>query len=216
MLKNYYACLGVSPLAELGDIKTAFRALAKKYHPDTAPENPFAASHFAEVQEAYNVLSNAKTRAKYDQERWLRGMNVAVQETIALTPDWILMQAENLKKYMAGIDTYHMNHALLRDYLLFLLRDEHLSVLQSEREFRGKLLDEILISAEPLNNAFLPEILERSRLLAADDVLLQEKLNVWQQQRESESFANRLRPVIVVCVALLIILAIFLLARRGS
>ncbi|MEO6833380.1 MAG: DnaJ domain-containing protein [Chitinophagaceae bacterium] len=213
-LKNYYACLGVSPVADLADIKTAFRTLAKKYHPDTAPENPFAAHHFAEVQEAYNVLSNPKTRAKYDQERWLRGMNVAVHQTIALTPDWILMQAVNLRKYMAGIDTYHMDHALLRDYLLFLLRDEHLSVLQSERDFQERLLDEILASAAFLKNDFLPEILERSKMLVGDDILLQEKLALLQQLRESENFANRLRPIVVICAALLIILVIFLLARR--
>ncbi|MEO6831332.1 MAG: hypothetical protein ABI169_03990, partial [Chitinophagaceae bacterium] len=79
-----------------------------------------------------------------------------------------------------------------------------------------RLLDEILASAAFLKNDFLTEIMERSKLLVGDDILLREKLAVWQQLRESENFANRLRPIIVICAALLIILVIFLLARRNG
>ena len=45
-LKNFYAVLGVPQSATGDEIRAAFRKLAKKYHPDAAPDNPFAAAQF--------------------------------------------------------------------------------------------------------------------------------------------------------------------------
>lgn len=64
--KDYYEVLGVSKDASDKDIKSAFRKLAKKYHPDVSKE-PDAAEKFKEAQEAYAVLSDAEKRSKYDQ-----------------------------------------------------------------------------------------------------------------------------------------------------
>ena len=64
--KDYYEVLGVSKDATDAEIKSAFRKLAKKYHPDVSKE-PNAAEKFKEVQEAYAVLSDKDKRSKYDQ-----------------------------------------------------------------------------------------------------------------------------------------------------
>ena len=64
--KDYYEVLGVSKDASEDEIKSAFRKLAKKYHPDLNKE-PDAADKFKEAQEAYAVLSDKNERAKYDQ-----------------------------------------------------------------------------------------------------------------------------------------------------
>lgn len=64
--KDYYEILGVSKDASDKDIKSAFRRLAKKYHPDVSKE-PNAAEKFKEAQEAYAVLSDPDKRSKYDQ-----------------------------------------------------------------------------------------------------------------------------------------------------
>ena len=64
--KNYYDILGVGKDASPDDIKSAYRKLAKQYHPDLN-KSPDAPEKFKEVQEAYEVLSDENKRKMYDQ-----------------------------------------------------------------------------------------------------------------------------------------------------
>ena len=65
--RDYYEVLGVDKSADEAAIKKAYRQLAKKWHPDVNPGNPEAEEKFKEVNEAYEVLSDAQKRAAYDQ-----------------------------------------------------------------------------------------------------------------------------------------------------
>ncbi|MDR1260648.1 MAG: molecular chaperone DnaJ [Oscillospiraceae bacterium] len=65
--RDYYEVLEIKKGASESEIKKAFRQLAKKYHPDLNASNSAAAEKFKEVNEAYEVLSDAKKKAKYDQ-----------------------------------------------------------------------------------------------------------------------------------------------------
>ncbi len=68
--KNFYDVLGVSRDASDKDIKTAFRKLAQKYHPDAGGDE----AKFKEISEAYETLSDAKKRKEYDQLLMFGGM----------------------------------------------------------------------------------------------------------------------------------------------
>ena len=64
---DYYELLGVPRKASVKDIRTAFRKLARKYHPDLNPGDKSSEEKFKQIQEAYDVLSDAKKRQMYDQ-----------------------------------------------------------------------------------------------------------------------------------------------------
>jgi molecular chaperone DnaJ len=70
--KDYYTILGVSRTATEKEIKTAYRRLARQYHPDVNPGNKSAEERFKLINEAFEVLSDAENRKKYDQygEGW--------------------------------------------------------------------------------------------------------------------------------------------------
>lgn len=65
--RDYYEVLGVAKDATADQIKSAYRKLAMKYHPDRNPDNPSAKEKFTEISEAYEVLSNPEKRQRYDQ-----------------------------------------------------------------------------------------------------------------------------------------------------
>lgn len=65
--KDYYNTLGVKRGASEKEIKSAFRKLARKYHPDLNPDDRESEARFKEVSEAYEVLTDAEKRKKYDQ-----------------------------------------------------------------------------------------------------------------------------------------------------
>jgi curved DNA-binding protein len=64
--KDYYATLGVEPSAGEAEIKTAYRRLARKYHPDVSKEKG-AEERFKSINEAYEVLRDKEKRQQYDQ-----------------------------------------------------------------------------------------------------------------------------------------------------
>jgi molecular chaperone DnaJ len=65
--QDYYELLGVDRKASAKDIRTAFRKLARKYHPDLNPGDKASEEKFKQLQEAYDVLSDTKKRQVYDQ-----------------------------------------------------------------------------------------------------------------------------------------------------
>lgn len=67
--KDYYKTLGVQPNASLETIRTAYRKLSKKFHPDVNSGDKFFEEKFKEIQEAYEILSDTSKRKQYDYKK---------------------------------------------------------------------------------------------------------------------------------------------------
>ena len=65
--RDYYKTLGVDRKASEAEIKSAYRKLARKFHPDVNPNNKDAEAKFKQLNEAYQVVGDADKRKKYDE-----------------------------------------------------------------------------------------------------------------------------------------------------
>jgi len=65
--KDYYSTLGVAKTATEKEIKTAYRKMARKHHPDVNPGDKAAETRFKDLSEAYEVLGDPAKRKKYDE-----------------------------------------------------------------------------------------------------------------------------------------------------
>ena len=81
--KDYYKVLGLEPTATQDEVKTAYRKLARKFHPDLNKESS-AEAQFKEIGEAYEVLGDVEKRAAYDQV----GKNWKPGQEFKPPPDW--------------------------------------------------------------------------------------------------------------------------------
>lgn len=82
MAKSFYELLGVRRNADAKDIRTAYRKLARKYHPDVNPNDKAAESHFKDISNAYEVLGDAANRRNYDKygEQWRHADEIEKQQ----------------------------------------------------------------------------------------------------------------------------------------
>ena len=124
--KDYYAILGITSVAGQEEIKKAYRALAKRYHPDVNKE-PAAHERFVEIGEAYEVLSRQETRSAYDRLRRSSSSGDAYKEDFARTQAQARSQAE--KHAAMSLDE-------LLEGLLVLAKEATKVALTGEKDLR--------------------------------------------------------------------------------
>jgi len=119
-MKDYYYILGLKPNANLQEIKTAYRKLSKKFHPDVNNGDPFFTERFKEIQEAYETLSNTNKRKRYNNNNYdhqtepereepalpniktfaTDKANYVINETVKIT--WEVLNAEKVNVNLFG------------------------------------------------------------------------------------------------------------------
>jgi curved DNA-binding protein CbpA len=168
--KDYYGILGLLPGATQHDVKRSFRKLALKYHPDKqGGGNVDTNATYANIQEAYGVLSNAKMRQAYLQERWLlRAQGKPLGKTEPMTPQTIFAQLKTFQQTLANTDHYRMHHARMAHQLLEALQQDHLELLAraGNNTVNERIFECALKSTEPIDYKYLTAVFLQLEQLA--------------------------------------------------
>ena len=211
-LKDYYKTLGVPPSATQQEIKKAYRALAFKYHPDKNPENSLSEAYFKEVQEAYATLSHNNKRIAYDDERWLSGMGGKTHYNEAVTPAWLITVSHELNISLATMDTHRMSQRALQAYILLILSDAHIGVLQqhADQKTNHAIIKGLLKASKKLEVKYLDEIEHRLIILANGDSAILESIDAIMEARIREARREKLLPYFILLITLALCILMYL------
>lgn len=216
VLKDHYKTLELHPSASADEVRKAYRALARKYHPDVNADNPYAIDHFREVKEAYEVLKEPALRRRYDEERWLSGMGNRARDAVKVTPEWILKESRKLSNHMATVDTYRMSHKSLYDYICLLLDDGHLAVLRKDYDeaTNALIVEELLYATKGLEYQYAVPVAERLMELAKGNDTLHRSIAHRLEQRKKKQQWIRMRPLFIAVVVLILCIIMYLWAKK--
>jgi len=197
-------------------IKKAFRRLAHEYHPDKNPGNEFSAAQFRELKEAYHILGSQERKAQYDQERWLSG-KFKKNSALSITPDYLLKEVQKLNSHLSKVDVYRMNRQLLHEYLLLLLQDNYIGILQlkADRDLIITLIEEIIRASAHLPFYYSGEILRKLQLLLPTHDPGQVIILTALKKKKNADHLQRAFPWIVALVAVLTCIAMYFFAKRN-
>lgn len=210
-IKDYYEILEIPAGASGAMIKKAYRKLAMRYHPDKNVGNPYAAHHFREIQEAYEVLSNPVRRNEYHLKRWqYPEMGGTTSEYVAVSPEFLLQEATKLARQIKGIDIYRMNSLALSTRLEQLLNDHHLALLKEDEpaQTRFQIIQVLIPVASLLPFPLYQQIHRKLLELAGDNPepveLLKQDFRLKKQQFLWDKYKGFLMIIIALILCYLI------------
>jgi curved DNA-binding protein CbpA len=214
-IKNYYAILGVESSATLLEIKKAYRKLALQYHPDKNYNDTYATARFAEIKEAYEVLSDPSKKEYYLQQRWYNQSmgNRKMQDII--TPFSLLKQSLELEKYVSRLDIFRMDKLQLRNYMLELVNDEMVEKIKQfdEPETLKNSITLLLKALHPLPADLAEPVYTQLKKLVGNNTILKNKIIELETGTKKREKKEKLQPLVIMAVTLLICLLIWLMGR---
>lgn len=214
-LKDYYKILELEPSASLPEIKKAFRKLAQQYHPDKNNNDPYAAAQFADIKEAYEVLTDPAKKEYYLQLRWYN-QSVGKRKTQeVITPVTLLKQALELERYVSKLDTFRMDKQGLQQYILDLLSDSSIEQIGkfNEPETNRQIINVLMQAIKPLPPLYTTDIIIRLRKLPGKDPVAADQLEIFVQQRQKKYQKEKYSLLVIIILTLSISVLIFLLGR---
>lgn len=204
LLKDYYTILGVEPSATLAEIKRAYRQLAQEHHPDKNQQDPYAGAQFAEIKEAYEVLTNPARKELYLQQRWYNQSTGNRKTQAVITPVTILKQALELEKYVSRLDHFRMDEQGLHDYITELINDNTIDKLNGfgEMATTDTIVLTLLNCIKPLKLSLALSAIQQIRKLQCSDAAVKKSREVLQQKKRARQ-RERLKIWIIVALVIL-------------
>lgn len=214
-LKDYYNILELPPSATTADIKKAYRRLALLHHPDKNNNDPLAAARFAEIKEAYEVMTDPAKKEYYLQQRWYKQSTGSRKTRELISPANVLKEALELERYVSKLDVFRMDKAGLQEYILDLLSNDTIEKLHAFRDSETcRQIQGILISAmKPLPDAYTGSIVTQLQRLCANDPQAEAALNQFVQQHRKKHLREKHTLTAIIIITLLLCLLIYFAGR---
>jgi curved DNA-binding protein CbpA len=208
-LKDYYKILDLETSATSTEIKQAYRRLAQLYHPDKNNNDPYSASLFAEIKEAYEVLTNPSKKEQYLQQRWYNQSIGKKKTATVTTPVSVLKEALELERYVSKLDIYRMDKQGLFEYINAQLDDNTIEKLNhfKEQDVNDQIIYITLKSVKPLTAEQAAIIGKQLSKLAGPES--QQKINVTLQQLTRKEKWEKSELPIVLIITIIICLLIW-------
>jgi molecular chaperone DnaJ len=201
---NYYQVLQVPSTASIEEIKKAYRKLAQQYHPDKVGEDKTTAAYFSQIKEAYEVLSHAKKRQEYNNQRF--SSTPANQKMI--TPCSILQDCIELRKITAAIGYYHIDVDLLRAEIEKIFVPENILILRNNSPVKLQIVNELITCCNYLPYTHLLIIKKSLSELANEEqnMAIQQLIRLKKQWM----YWDKYKLLLAISIALLFCLLMFI------
>lgn len=209
-MKDYYQILGIEPSATLPEIKKAYRQLAHQYHPDKNASDPYATAQFAEIKQAYEVLTNPMKKQYYLEQRWYEQSMGRKKAQPIIRPESVLKQAIEFDRHVSRLDVHRMNKLGLYHYVSteFLSGDviEKLNTfneLQTNKQIVLFILKNLYV--------FPPDQLERlqqvlSSVNTDNDFKIQINASFFKAQNDYRREKNRIWILLLLVIVLVLVI----------
>ncbi len=198
---DYYKILQVSPSASTGEIRKAFRKLAMQYHPDKNPGSIAAEKKFAEIQEAYQVLSDAKKRAAYHFNWYAFYGNTPVTVQEAGTIEELKESFHGFVKIFRYMDPFRLDKDALNKQLLALLSDHNCRLLEGQNNHA--LLKQVFTIAEFLPLGSIELVCGRLMQFSSSDEEAMRSIRYFLSQSRRYAFWSRYKSLFALLLAVL-------------
>ena len=194
VIKDYYGILELPPSSTLSEIKKAYRRLAQQYHPDKNSNDPGSNLRFAEIKEAYEVLSDPSKKEYYLQQRWYQQSLGKKKFQQAFSPVSLLQQVIELERYVSHLDAHRMDRQGLFEYMLGIIPDEVIQKLNAfkDESVNKQIIHTILRSTHHLSLSQLEQLSNQiqkiepaafSKKETHEFFERKQKMHVWEQYR---------------------------------
>jgi molecular chaperone DnaJ len=189
-IKDYFAILELEASAPVTDIKKAYRRLALQLHPDKTGNDPYAAARFAEIKEAYEVLTDPSKKEYYLQQRWYNQTAGIRRTEQIVTPATMILQSLELERYVARLDEFRMDREGLLSFMLDLYSDDRLEKLRAfqDSESIHTIVHSVIRSAKYLHPDQAEKIaFQLLKAAPGDSGLAREMADFLQQSRKKKN-----------------------------
>jgi len=214
-LKDYYSILKLETSATIPEIKKAYRKLALRLHPDKNHNDPYAAAQFAEIKEAYEVLTDPAKKEYYLQQRWFNQSRGKRASQAVITPVNILLQTLELEKQVSTLDVFRMDKKGLQEYILELLNDSTIAQLQPfhEVETNREIIKTVIRALQPLPPAYTGSILTQLDKLSAGDPIAGATIEGFIRRSGQKARREKYSLILIIAATLILCLLIYFAGR---